>query len=66
MLCLCRDQGLAVRTLATAESWLKAYDKAPLGQVQSFHASSSAKDLGPKYSCWHYCLSFVKARVGTC
>jgi hypothetical protein len=55
-----------VRTPATAESWLRAYDKAPLGQVQSFHASGSAKDLGPEYSHWHHCLSFVKARVGTC
>jgi len=55
-----------VRTPATAESWLRAYDKAPLGQVQSFHASGSAKDLGPEYSCWHHCPSFVKAGVGTC
>jgi hypothetical protein len=66
MLCLCRDQGLAVRTPATAESWLKAYDKAPLGQVQSFHASGSVKDLGSEYSHRHHCLSFVKAETGTC
>jgi hypothetical protein len=54
------------RTPATAESWLKAYDRAPLGQVQSFHASGSAKDLGSEYSRWHHCPSFVKAGVGTC
>jgi len=65
-LCLCRDQGLAARTPATAELWLRAYDKAPLGQVQSFHASSSAKDLGSEYSRKHHCPSFVKAVVGTC
>ena len=47
---LCRNQGLVDCTPATAESWLKAFERAPLGQVQSFHASGSAKDLGLKYS----------------
>jgi hypothetical protein len=55
-----------VHTPATAESWLKMYDRAPLRQVQSFHASGSAKDLGSKYSRRHHRPSFVKAKVGTC
>ena len=54
------------RTPATAESWLRAHDRAPLGQVQSFHASGSAKDLGSEYSRRHHCPSFVKAGAGTC
>jgi hypothetical protein len=53
-------------TPATAESWLRAYDRAPLGKVQSFHASGSAKDLGSEYSRKRRCPSFVKARAGTC
>jgi hypothetical protein len=53
-------------TPATAESWLRAYNRTPLGQVQSFYTSGSAKDLGSEYSRRHHCLSFVKARVGTC
>jgi hypothetical protein len=59
-------RALLAHTPATTESWLKVYDRAPLGQVQSFHASGSAKDLGSEYGHRHHCPSFVKAGVGTC